>query len=309
MTGSLKEAPTVTAPWMDVAILGAGPVGLDAALACADAGLPCTVYEAGAEVGAHVAVWGHVRLFTPWQMNLSPRMRAHLPDPPDDDRCPTGHEFRDTVLRPLAATPALAGRIRLRHRVRAVGRSRLLKHEEISTAARAAARFRLLVDGPDGEQVHTAAAVLDCTGSYSHPNPMGDGGIPAPGEGAADERIVRTLPPLGTPAERDRWRGSVLLVGAGKSAQTAAHGLAALPGTRLEWLVRAPAPDWGEIPVTRCPPARPSSTPPAAWPRATTTGSPSTPARPCRPWRQTATGSGSGWTPRAVRGRCSWTTC
>ena len=187
----------MTSPAKQVAILGAGPVGLDAALACADAGLPFTVYEAGATVGAHVAAWGHVRLFTPWHLNLSPRMRTHLPGAPDTERCPSGSELHNAVLRPLAAGPALAGRIRLRHRVRAVGRAGLLKHEEISTATRAAAQFRLLIEGPDGEQVHTADMVLDCTGTFGHPNPMGDGGIAAPGETALDERIIRTLPALG----------------------------------------------------------------------------------------------------------------
>lgn len=235
-----------TPPWQ-VAILGAGPVGLDAALACADAGLPFTVYEAGATVGAHVAAWGHVRLFTPWSMNLSPRMRTHLPDPPDGGSCPSGAELRDTVLRPLAAGPVLAGRIRLAHRVMAVGRTGLLKHEEISTAARAAAPLRLLIDGPGGEQVHTADLVLDCTGTYGQANPTGDGGIAAPGETGLGARIVRTLPPLDTDRDQARWRGTVLLVGAGKSAQTAARSLAALPGTRLHWVIRDPDPGWGEI--------------------------------------------------------------
>ncbi|WP_327312655.1 hypothetical protein [Streptomyces sp. NBC_01235] len=45
-----------------------------------------------------------------------------------------------------------------------------------------------------------------------------------------------------------RWAGTVLLVGAGKSAQAAARDLAALPGTRVEWAVRSPAPDWGAVP-------------------------------------------------------------
>ena len=42
-----------------IAIVGAGPVGLDAALAAADAGLPFTVYEAGPEVAWNVRRWGH----------------------------------------------------------------------------------------------------------------------------------------------------------------------------------------------------------------------------------------------------------
>lgn len=60
-----------------VAVLGAGPIGLDATLACVEAGLPVTVYEAGDAVGVHVRAWGHVRLFTPWAMNTSPRMCSH----------------------------------------------------------------------------------------------------------------------------------------------------------------------------------------------------------------------------------------
>jgi NADPH-dependent 2,4-dienoyl-CoA reductase/sulfur reductase-like enzyme len=61
-----------------VAILGSGPTGLEAALAAAEAGLPFTLYEAAPEAAGNVRVWGHVRLFTPWEMNVSPRMRRNL---------------------------------------------------------------------------------------------------------------------------------------------------------------------------------------------------------------------------------------
>lgn len=64
-----------------VALLGAGPVGLDAALACADAGLPYTLYEAGPTVTTHVRDWAHVRLTSP---------RACAPTCSDPaDRCRT----------------------------------------------------------------------------------------------------------------------------------------------------------------------------------------------------------------------------
>lgn len=235
-----------------VAILGAGPVGLDAALACADAALPFTVYEAGPAVAHHVRSWGHVRLFTPWDLDVSPRMAHHLDAAgrpvPSGAEPPTGHELATQLLDPVARVPALDGHIRLRTRVLAVARSGLLKHEHIGSGTRKAAPFRLLLDGPDGEHTAHADLVLDCTGTYSHPNPLGDGGIPAPGERALDHRIVRTLPDLSGPDAADRWAGTVLLVGAGKSAQTAARELAALPRTRLEWIVRDPHPGWGEIP-------------------------------------------------------------
>ncbi|WP_236242976.1 lysine N(6)-hydroxylase/L-ornithine N(5)-oxygenase family protein [Streptomyces sp. CC228A] len=228
-----------------VAIVGAGPVGLDAALACADAGWPFTVYEAADGPAAHVGAWGHVRLFTPWDLNVSPRMRAHLADAPRGGDCPTGAELVARLLRPVAELPVLRDRIRYRTRVAGIARAGLLKHEHIGTPTRAGAPFTLLLDTPHGEESAAATLVLDCSGTYAHPNTLGDGGIPAPGERSLGHRITRTIPDTADPS---RWAGTVLLVGAGKSAQTAARDLAALPGTRLVWAVRNPAPDWGEVP-------------------------------------------------------------
>ncbi|SCL14999.1 Pyridine nucleotide-disulphide oxidoreductase [Micromonospora nigra] len=239
-----------------VAIIGAGPVGLAAALAAADAGWPFTVYESGSGVGGNVRRWGHVRLFTPWSMNVSEPMARHLtaaghPVPDDADTCPTGAELVTRLLEPLASLPALAGRIELGTTVLAVGREGLLKHEEIGTDQRAAHPFRILVRRADGTtDVVRAGLVIDCTGNYATPNSTGDGGVPAPGEEEAGDRIVRQLPDVA--GDPDGWAGrSVLLVGAGKSAQTAARDLAALtaaaPDTRVHWAVRGTQPGWGAV--------------------------------------------------------------
>ncbi|MBW3644482.1 MAG: FAD-dependent oxidoreductase [Actinobacteria bacterium] len=237
-----------------VAVLGAGPTGLEAALAAVDSGRPFTVYEAAPEVAANVRSWGHVGLFTPWDMNVSPRMARHLRaagvDVPAGDRCPTGAELADRLLAPLAALPQVAPHVRLGARVVAVGRQGLLKHEQIATPERGRRPFRLLVETGAGEVVDHADVVLDCTGTYGTPNPLGDGGIPAPGERALDGEVCRRLPDLD--AEGDQWAGcTVLLVGAGHSAQTAARSLASLaaraPGTEVVWAVRDPAPAWGAV--------------------------------------------------------------
>ncbi|HWN44803.1 MAG TPA: NAD(P)-binding protein, partial [Thermoanaerobaculia bacterium] len=45
-----------------IAILGAGPIGLEAALAAAEGGYPFTVYEAAPSAGGNVRSWGHVRM-------------------------------------------------------------------------------------------------------------------------------------------------------------------------------------------------------------------------------------------------------
>ena len=243
--------PTTNAPRL--AILGAGPIGLEAALAAAEADLPFTVYEAAAEPAGHVADWAHVRLFTPWSLSVSPRQRRHLAalgaEPPADDHvCPTGAELRERVLLPIASSPAIAPHLRLGARVRAVGRQGLLKHEEIATAARAGHPFRLLVEEGGEERIESAEVVLDCTGTWSSPNTLGDGGIPAPGEEQLAARIVRRIPDLAR--EGAQWAGrTVLLVGAGHSAQTAARDLAdfaaTAPGTRVLWALRSESPAFG----------------------------------------------------------------
>jgi hypothetical protein len=243
-----------------VAILGAGPIGLDAALACLEKGWPCTVYESAASVAANVTAWRHIRLFTPWSMNVSARMLAHLRAagmqlPGPAEHCPTGAEFAEQLLRPLAELPELAAAIRSHTRVLAVARQGLLKHEKIGSTQRGSQPFRLLLAGrrdgaDDVEYVEHADLLLDCTGSYGQANCLGDGGIPAPGELRVADRIIRRIPDLDS--EADEWAGRrVLLVGAGKSAQTAARDLAELvvaePGTQVLWAVRAADPDWGKV--------------------------------------------------------------
>jgi hypothetical protein len=174
-----------------------------------------------------------------------------LPDAPSGSALPTGAELAERVLDPLAALPALAGRVRFGARVDAVAREGLLKHEAIASPERGARRFRLLVSDAAGrETVEHADAVIDCTGTYGNPNALGDGGIPAPGERALSQRIERRLPHLED--EADQWAGgTILLTGAGHSAQTAARALAVLardaPETRVIWAIRSPDPSWGAV--------------------------------------------------------------
>src|SRR6266516_3622055 len=63
-----------------LAILGAGPIGLEAALYARFLGYEVVVYERG-DIAASVREWGHVRMFTPFQMNRTTlglaAIRAH----------------------------------------------------------------------------------------------------------------------------------------------------------------------------------------------------------------------------------------
>jgi hypothetical protein len=240
----------MTQPPPRIAIVGAGPIGIEAALAAAERGWPFTVYESAPSVAGHVREWGHVRLFTPWDMNLSLRVRAALgDDAPEGGDLPTGDDLADRVFEPVAAS--LGDHLQLSTRVRAIAREGLLKHEEISSAARGSRPFRLLVTGPDGvERVDHADVVIDSAGTWGEPNALGDGGIPAPGELALADRIERHLPDFERDA--DGWAGRrILLTGSGHSAQTAARALAALaadaPGTDVVWAVRGGDRSFGAV--------------------------------------------------------------
>jgi Pyridine nucleotide-disulphide oxidoreductase len=234
-----------------IAILGAGPTGLEAALAAAEAGNPFTVYEAAPTVAGNVRAWGHVRLFTPWDMNVSPRMRRHV-EAPEGPECPTGRDLAERVFEPIAALPAIAPNLRLGTRVLSVGRQGLLKHEEIASPERGKRPFRILLADDSGrEWTEMADVVIDATGTWGHPNTLGDAGIPAPGERAFGGEIRRDIPDLSR--EAADWAGKTILVaGAGHSAQTAvvelAHFSRRAPETRVIWVLRDPQPDWGPPP-------------------------------------------------------------
>lgn len=238
-----------------IAILGAGPVGLEAAAAALETGHPFTIYERAATIAGNLRDWGHVRMFSPWSLNVSPRLRRLLAaqgvEPPDGDACPTGVEFLQRALEPVAAAPEIEAHLELGVRVRAVSRQGMVKSDGIGDPERGRRPFRILLEDREGaERLATADVVLDCTGNYGNPNALGDGGIPAPGERSLADSIRRTLPDLGREAEE--WAGhSILLVGSGHSGQTAARDLAELaaarPGTRVIWALRAEEPSF--VPV------------------------------------------------------------
>lgn len=226
-----------------VAVIGAGPVGLAAAAQLVQRGLPVIVFEAGAGVAYHLASYRQVRLFSPWRYNVDRAARELLEASgwraPDDERLPTAGELVDDYLTPLARTPALSPHIRFAARVVAVSR---VGFDKARTAGREQTDFLLQVQTKDGLHEQRARAVIDASGTWSQPNPLGIHGLPVPGEAEARAHIVHGMPDI-LGADRARYADrKVLVVGAGHSAAGNLLALATLaeqvPGTRLAWAVR-----------------------------------------------------------------------
>jgi hypothetical protein len=245
MAGDANVDPTR----LPVAVVGAGPVGLATAAHLLDRGLEPLVLEAGTAVGASIAEWRHVRLFSPWRFNLDPASVRLLTAagwrPPDLGELPTGGDLLDRYLRPLGALPALAAHVRLRHRVVTVTRQGV---DKLSSAGRQDLPFAVRVHTPGGERNLPARAVVDASGTWEQPNPLGAGGVPAIGEpqAVAAGRVVTGLPDI-LGADRARFAGRrVLVVGAGYSAATSLLALVELrgqaPATEVVWAVRAAVP-------------------------------------------------------------------
>jgi len=231
-TEAARQGREATRNDLPVAVIGAGPVGLVAAAHLVRRGEAVVLIEAGSAVGASVREWGHVRLFTPWKYLLDPQAVALLAPAgwtaPASDEHPTGAEYVERFLVPLSRTPRIATALRMRSRVVRISRA----------AAAHGLAFRL--DLADGDTV-LARAVIDASGNWTTPNPLGGRGAPLDGE-ETDARILRGIPDVAG-ADRSLVAGQrVLVAGSGHSALHLLRELlkvqAAEPATQIQWIIR-----------------------------------------------------------------------
>jgi thioredoxin reductase len=231
-----------------IAIVGAGPIGLEAALYAWLRGYDVTLYERG-RIAENVRQWGHVRMFSPFRMNTSEWGRAALDRYDGEEQTLPGSEFVEQYLKPLSRLEHLNGCIRESADVIAIGRSHRRKSELIGDPQLAHEPFRLIVEHAlrTHETVEAADVVLDCSGTYGHHNWLGAGGVPCPGEREAGHEIEYGIPDV-LGADRKRYAGRrTLVIGAGHSAATSVMDLVRLktpePDTRILWVTRRCGPD------------------------------------------------------------------
>ncbi|MGW0561681.1 FAD-dependent oxidoreductase [Streptomyces sp. NPDC003016] len=228
---------------LPVVVIGAGPVGLAAAAHLAGRGVETLVLEAGPAAGSAVREWGHVRLFSTWAEVVDPAAEKLLAPTgwiaPDGATCPSGADWADTYLQPLA--DVLGDKVRYGAAVTGVSR---LGRDRVVDADRDQQPFTVRVERADGtEERILARAVIDASGTWSTPGPIGADGLPARGERAAAAQVTYRVPDLTDPGTRARYAGKrTAVIGSGASAFTALAYLAALAGqeedTHSVWILR-----------------------------------------------------------------------
>ncbi|MGW3507070.1 NAD(P)-binding domain-containing protein [Streptomyces sp. NPDC000994] len=236
------SAPTSAGP-LPVVVIGAGPIGLAAAAHLIERGIEPLVLEAGPNAGTGVREWSHVRLFSPWAEVVDPAAEKLLAPTgwvrPDGAAYPSGGDWAEQYLQPLA--DALGGQVRFGAKVTGVARA---GRDRVVDSGREEQPFTVHVTTADGtEERITARAVIDASGTWSTPSPLGGDGLPALGERAAAGHISYRVPDLKDPQVRARYAGKrTAVVGSGASAFTALAYLADLaqevPGTHALWILR-----------------------------------------------------------------------
>lgn len=98
---------------------------------------------------------------------------------PDLGYLPKGKEILEQYIKPLGELPDIARNLHLNARVTAVTRDGLGK---LQTAEREQAPFVVHWEDAEGRARQTLAeAVIDASGTWGQPSPVGVGGIPVPG--------------------------------------------------------------------------------------------------------------------------------
>lgn len=228
---------------LPVVIIGAGPVGLAAAAHLTIRNQPFILFESSDTVAKNILSWKHIRVFSPWRYNIDHAARKLLTgsgwQSPDDKDLPTGDELYKLYLKPLAELHVLKPHIKLETKVLSIGRKGI---DKVKTAGRMELPFIVQVLQKDEVKQYDAKAVIDASGTWHNPNPVGSGGTYAVGEIENHKTIFYGIPNI-SHEHAERYKNkSVLVVGSGHSATHAVLELDKLkekyPDTKIHWILR-----------------------------------------------------------------------
>jgi thioredoxin reductase len=229
---------------LPVAIVGGGPVGLAAAAHLTVRNIPFLLFEAGPSVVSNILSWQHVRVFSPWRYNIDKAAKELLLasgwQAPNEEGLPTGRELYESYFKPLANLSVLKPFIHANSKVMTIGRKNM---DKMKSWDREDWPFVLQVHHKnEGVRFYEARAVIDASGTWNSPNPIGSGGVFAVGELENSNKILYGIPDvLGT--FKDRYKNkSIAVIGGGHSAINTIIELDKLkdefPDTTIHWILR-----------------------------------------------------------------------
>lgn len=138
-------------------------------------------------------------------------LRRHGWQEPPADAYPTGLDLYEAYLRPLADTPAMMNVVETGTRITAITR---LGFDKVTSRDRETRPFVLSVLNGTARR-DLARAVIDASGTWTTPNPLGAGGVPADGEANNPDKIVYGLPDV-LGRDRSTYQGrTIAVIGAG----------------------------------------------------------------------------------------------
>ena len=244
----LEWDPEVEAP-ATIAIIGAGPVGIEAAIYARFLGYFVSIFEQR-RVAHRMLDWHNRSLdVTVQDCTTSLGHAAIAAQNPEyvrkkpDERF-TGKTYAEEYLLPLAKTDLLFDDIHFLSPVADVSRYRTLVSDQIERQERCNDEFRILVEGRHrGAWISRADVVVDCRGASQKKSGMGPGGGLAIGESQLQDSFL-----MHAPLDRKFEAKSVLakhicLVGQSiRAVQFAMEYLQQFggdPNGRLTWVIRS----------------------------------------------------------------------
>lgn len=228
---------------LPIVIIGGGPVGLSAAAHLTKRNIPFLLFEAGNSIGYNILSWEHIRVFSPWKYNIDKVAEELLLqtkwEAPNKESLPTGKELVEEYFLPLSNLPAIKPFIHLKSTVLSIGRKGL---DKMKTFGRETKPFAIKVNEDGKIKYYEAKAIIDSSGTWNQPNPIGSGGVLAEGEEALKSHIYYGIPDVKN-KDLNRYKNkNVLVVGGGHSATNVLLDLAEIqkeyPQTKINWVLR-----------------------------------------------------------------------
>ncbi len=230
-----------------VAVIGGGPVGVEAALYARFLGYFVILFDAR-RVGSRLVRWGELPMKVAFGEATSSLGLAALEaqgasqELPNADSIISYRDYIEKYLTPVAKSDLLEECIHINSPVISISRAHYQKYQPASVEDRSEDEFRLLLNGKvRGEFTQLADIVLDCSGEGRTPAGIGPGGGMAIGQSLLNEHFEVGPRDL-SDKDRDRFIGKhTVLFGAGPIACHNAVQFIGLardnPSTKLTWVI------------------------------------------------------------------------